>query len=112
MIQQNPQFLEPLLQQLAERDPSIVELIRDNKEEFMEILRQPIDSSVGENDEDSSESPNLVPASTNVPFTQQENDSINRLCAMGFDRHKVIEAYITCDKDEEMAANYLLENMD
>jgi UV excision repair protein RAD23 len=134
LIQQNPAFLEPLLQQLAERDPAIVELIRDNREEFLQILQQPVDPNIlnvlqaqaeedGEDygDEDDGDmqgvEPTLgggrpagvPPGATVIHITPQEKEAVDRLVALGFDRNRALEAFLVCNKDEEMAANYLFE---
>ncbi|CAN0218632.1 unnamed protein product [Ascophyllum nodosum] len=47
-----------------------------------------------------------------VELTQEENDAVENLMAMvpGVGRDQVIEAFIACDKNAEMAANLLFEN--
>lgn len=37
-------------------------------------------------------------------------DAINRLTSLGFPKHKAAEAYFACDKNEELAANFLFES--
>lgn len=40
-----------------------------------------------------------------IQVTEEERAAIERLVAMGFDRQLVIQAFIACDKNEELAAN-------
>ncbi|EJW74606.1 hypothetical protein WUBG_14486, partial [Wuchereria bancrofti] len=47
-----------------------------------------------------------------IHVTEAERDAINRLKSMGFPEQLVIEAYFACDKNEDLAANYILARMD
>ncbi|BCR85014.1 putative UV excision repair protein (RadW) [Aspergillus chevalieri] len=99
LVQQQPQMLEPILQQVAAGNPQIAQLIGQNEEQFLQLL--------SEDGEDV-----LPPGTQTISVTEDERDAIERLCRLGFSRDLVIQAYFACDKNEELAANYLFENPD
>lgn len=44
----------------------------------------------------------------NIELTPQDEEAINRLTRIGYDRLTVIQVYMACDKDEEMTTNCLI----
>ncbi|KAI4355867.1 hypothetical protein L6164_004598 [Bauhinia variegata] len=105
MVQSNPQILQPVLQELGKQNPHLLRLIQEHHAEFLQLINEPVDGSEGDIfDQQEQDMPHAV----NV--TPAEQEAIGRLEAMGFDRASVIEAFLACDRDEQLAANYLLEN--
>ncbi|VVB11561.1 unnamed protein product [Arabis nemorensis] len=107
MVHSNPQILQPMLQELGKQNPQLLRLIQENQAEFLQLVNEPYEGSDG--DADIFDQPDQeMPHAINV--TPAEQEAIQRLEGMGFDRALVIEAFLACDRNEELAANYLLEN--
>ncbi|EPX72491.1 Rad23 Rhp23 [Schizosaccharomyces octosporus yFS286] len=99
IVQQNPQMLETILQQIGQGDPALAQAITQNPEAFLQLLAEGGDG----------ESP-FPSGGIQIEVTPEESQAIDRLSQLGFDRNIVIQAYLACDKNEELAANYLFEH--
>jgi UV excision repair protein RAD23 len=99
LVQQQPAMLEQVLQQVAGSNPQLAQMISSNPEAFMQLLAEGGDE----------EGVPLPPGAQSVSVTEEERDAIERLCRLGFDRDMVIQAYFACDKNEELAANFLFD---
>ena len=45
-----------------------------------------------------------------VRLSEEERAAVESLTALGFYSQMATQAYLACDKDEEMAANFLFDN--
>ncbi|KAF4360834.1 hypothetical protein F8388_015157 [Cannabis sativa] len=106
MVQANPQILQPMLQELGKQNPHLMRLIQEHQADFLRLINEPVEGGEGNV---------LGQLAGNMPqsvtVTPEEREAIERLEAMGFDRALVLEVFFACNKNEELAANYLLDHM-
>ncbi|SCM24446.1 DNA repair protein RAD23, putative [Plasmodium chabaudi chabaudi] len=114
----NPQRIPEILEMIGRSDPSLLEYIRENQNEFLNALQNYDTDNNAENDlipnYEYADEANQNTDNFNIPIAslnESEMESVRKLESLGFPKHVALEAFIACDKNEEMAANYLFENM-
>jgi len=124
-IQANPQLLPSLLEQLALTHPNLLSQIDANQGEFERLIHEPLTA-----EEEAAVEAELVASSagfggmnlpdnsgrTVIQLNDREQQQIERLenlvGPMGLSRNAVLEAWLACERNEELAANYLLNNLE
>ncbi|XWS69779.1 hypothetical protein CRYUN_Cryun04dG0207900 [Craigia yunnanensis] len=106
MVRANPQILQPMLQELGKQNPHLMRLIQEHQADFLRLINEPAEGGEGNILGQLAEA---MPQAVQV--TPEEREAIERLEAMGFDRATVLQVFFACNKNEELAANYLLDHM-
>ncbi|KAF8210155.1 hypothetical protein K438DRAFT_2011612 [Mycena galopus ATCC 62051] len=104
LMMQNPALIQPLIQQLGAQNPALMQMIQQNPAAVAELFGVP-----GAEGDFGDEDGPVPPGAHVVSVTEEERAAIQRLEALGFPRQAVLEAYFACDKNEELAANYLFD---
>ncbi|CAD1808920.1 unnamed protein product [Candida parapsilosis] len=116
-LQSNPELIQPLLEQLAASNPQIANLIQQDPETFIRTFLgaggedlgfeiEGEEGAVGEGGEGADPE-----GTVRIQLSEQDQNAINRLCELGFERDLVIQVYLACDKNEEVAADILFRDM-
>ncbi|KAH9942468.1 uncharacterized protein BXZ73DRAFT_97877 [Epithele typhae] len=103
IMMQNPALVQPVIQEIVAQNPGLGQLFAQNPEALAQILGA---DALGEDDEGGP----IPPGAQVIHVTEEERAAIERLEALGFPREAVVEAYFACDKNEELAANYLFDS--
>ncbi|XP_026574357.1 UV excision repair protein RAD23 homolog B isoform X2 [Pseudonaja textilis] len=103
IIQQNPSLLPALLQQIGRENPQLLQMLNEPVQESGQGGGGGSGSGGGGVAEAGSRHMNYI------QVTPQEKEAIERLKALGFPEGLVIQAYFACEKNENLAANFLLQ---
>ncbi|XP_048194536.1 UV excision repair protein RAD23 homolog B [Perognathus longimembris pacificus] len=122
IIQQNPSLLPALLQQIGRENPQLLQQISQHQEHFIQMLNEPVQEAGGQGGGGGSGGGGSVTGGGTAGITEsgsghmnyiqvtpQEKEAIERLKALGFPEGLVIQAYFACEKNENLAANFLLQ---
>ena len=123
----DPSKLQSVLLGIQNTQPQIIELIKDNEEEFKALINQPIDdddmrifhemnSGMGIGGGNTGSRTGSSGTRTNennrreIRLNKEEFDAVQRLKEFGFSEYDAVQAYFACEKNEEYALNFLFEN--
>ncbi|XP_077283027.1 UV excision repair protein Rad23 [Arctopsyche grandis] len=139
VIQQDPSLLNTILQQIGHTNPALLQAISQHQTAFVRMLNEPAAAAAaaataaagGGGGTGTGTSPPAAPPGVPAPappalapspsatphgvlhISPQDKEAIDRLKALGFPEHMVIQAYFACEKNENLAANFLLsQNFD
>ncbi|XP_044738898.1 UV excision repair protein RAD23 homolog B [Chrysoperla carnea] len=125
VLQRNPALLNAVLQQIGQTNPALLRLISRHQDAFVRMLNEPM---TGESTPGSATGAPTTPLLGSTPsaasggtpdpalgqgviqISPQDKEAIERLKALGFPEAMVIQAYFACEKNENMAANFLLSH--
>jgi UV excision repair protein RAD23 len=126
----NPNVLPQMLGYVAQNHPDIHQLLTSNPNLLLHLLIHGRPNVVGAPGQDTGPVPpgsNIPPPGPNqqmppmppmppqppqqptIELSEDDNTNINTIMQMGFTRNQAIEAYLVCNKNVEMAINYLFD---
>ncbi|XP_078487697.1 LOW QUALITY PROTEIN: UV excision repair protein RAD23 homolog A-like [Ciona intestinalis] len=128
-IQQNPHLLQPYLQQIEQSNPSLFNMVSSHPEEFVSFLTtlrrgtsqsQPPPASAGAGGVSyvrvtAGEQQDIEQVFYNdfkfKCLAKMPNDTSGFTKSLGFSESECVQAYMACDKNLDMAANFLLSDI-
>jgi len=128
LLQQNPNMLSALLQHIGQSNPDLLNIISQNRDAFIRMVNEG-DDAAGRSSGGGSSSTgggrtggggggglgedSMMTEPGVIQVSPQDKEAIERLKALGFPEHLVVQAYFACEKNENLAANFLLsQNFD
>ncbi|CAD5211911.1 unnamed protein product [Bursaphelenchus okinawaensis] len=110
LVRNSPHMLSEVLGQVSQSNPELFDAIRQNQDEFLRMLNE--DPIEGQEEGEDAAGAAAQAGHMTIAITESDRNAIQRLQSMGFPEQLVIEAYFACDKNEDLAVNYILGRME
>ena len=126
---QNPNALQTILMNIEQTNPQLMNNIKEHEEEFKNLLQSPVTQADLQNFQQLQSSLGLgglggmgglnlggghrqrPQGGLQIPLSKEEFEAVKRLKELGnFSDIEAVQAYMACEKNEELAANFLLES--
>lgn len=109
LLQEDPSLLPQLLQKIQSSNPDLMRIISENQVEFLALINEGADGAGPDGRSGGVPRELETTAAAMVDsLTQSDMDAIDRLKALGYPEHLVIQAYIACERNEYQAAEFLV----
>jgi UV excision repair protein RAD23 len=118
-LQQNPQMMQALLQHMSQQEggQEMIAQLAQNPEMLMQLLQMIQGGGMGRGGpaaQGSGGGPQPgTPGTTTITLTAEERTSIQNLMGLApsISQQQAVEAFLACDRNEELAANFLLDSL-
>merc|ERR1712051_254498 len=105
-IQQNPNMLSTMLQQIGQSNPQLLQIISQNQEAFIRMINE--GEAGGEGVGEEGGVGGLGAALGDAPALGDALDQPGVIQVSPQDKEAIERAYFACEKNENLAANFLL----
>jgi hypothetical protein len=111
MCKKNPEMSQKYFEELKADNPAIMNVLKKDEAKFKKILYSPINSVDNKIFRKFYNGEDMKTYLEGLDDVQIEvNPDIENLIANGYTRQQAEEAYFVCDKNFDLALNYLLDN--
>jgi UV excision repair protein RAD23 len=114
MLQQNPQLMAALMQGIAQQEggQEMLAQLQQNPQAMMQMLQAISRGGMGGQGGMPGQG-GPPPGARQIQLTEAEAASLQRLQALapGVSQQQALQAFLVCDRNEELAANYLLDQL-
>lgn len=132
LLSQNPQFLQAIMQNMSQENPQLMQQLANNPQAFMQMMQMFQSMGRGQGGmpgmpgagaggqgvggmppQQSGGHGGPPPGAHTVTLTQAERQSLDNLQALapGISQQQALQAFLVCDRNEGLAANFLLDQI-